>query len=52
MYDEVGMHDLERKHLEDIVGLCRRHNVRRLDVLGSASLGDDFDPTRSDVDAA
>ena len=29
--------------------LCRRYQVRRLDLFGSATR-DDFDPTRSDVD--
>ena len=37
-------------HRSDIAALCRRFNVRRLDVFGSAARGTDFDPTRSDVD--
>jgi len=36
----------ERKALE---GLCRQHNVRRLEVFGSAADGT-FDPQRSDID--
>jgi uncharacterized protein len=40
-------------HLESrrrlLSDLCRRHDVSRLEVFGSAS-GDDFDPLRSDVD--
>jgi uncharacterized protein len=30
--------------------LCRRFNVRRLDLFGSAASGHDFDPARSDLD--
>lgn len=32
-----------------ILGLCRQHGVRRLDVFGSAARSD-FDSTRSDAD--
>lgn len=34
----------------EIATLCRRHHVRRLDVMGSAARGEDFDPRRSDID--
>jgi predicted nucleotidyltransferase len=34
---------------EELRELCRRFHVRRLDLFGSAA-GDDFDPTRSDLD--
>jgi predicted nucleotidyltransferase len=34
----------------DIAEVCRRFNVSRLDVFGSAARGSDFDPDRSDVD--
>jgi predicted nucleotidyltransferase len=34
----------------EIARLCRRFQVRRLDVFGSAAREDDFDPERSDVD--
>ncbi|WP_156909980.1 nucleotidyltransferase family protein [Rubritepida flocculans] len=30
--------------------LCRRHGVRRLDVFGSATQPERFDPARSDID--
>ena len=43
MIDEVA------RHREELVALCHRHHVRRLDLFGSAVRGD-FDPTRSDVD--
>lgn len=33
----------------DLVALCRRHKVRRLDLFGSAA-NDSFDPSRSDLD--
>ncbi len=44
------MHPLIQQHSREIATLCRRSHVRRLDVFGSASLGEDFDPKRSDVD--
>lgn len=34
----------------DIAALCRRFHVVRLDVVGSAARGVDFDPARSDAD--
>jgi uncharacterized protein len=37
-------------HRAEIVALCRRFHVRRLEVFGSAARGADFDPARSDVD--
>lgn len=36
-------------HLRELRILCRRYDVRRLAVFGSAARGD-FDPTRSDLD--
>ena len=36
-------------HIGEIVALCRRYQVRRLELFGSAA-GDRFDPQRSDVD--
>jgi uncharacterized protein len=39
-------------HRADIAELCRRFEVSRLDVFGSAARGSDFDPDRSDVDLA
>jgi predicted nucleotidyltransferase len=38
------------QHRAEIAELCRRFGVRRLDVVGSAARGTDFDPLRSDVD--
>lgn len=37
------------EHRGDVVALCRRFGVRRLDVFGSAVSGE-FDAARSDVD--
>ena len=42
------IHQLE-DHRDAIEGLCRRFAVRRLEVFGSAVVGD-FDPATSDVD--
>ena len=36
--------------LSDIASICEAHHVKRLDVFGSASRGDDFAPEVSDVD--
>ena len=38
-----------RENRDEVVELCRRFAVRRLDVFGSASSGE-FDPARSDID--
>lgn len=37
------------EHRHEVVALCRRFGVRRLDVFGSATSGD-FESARSDVD--
>lgn len=34
----------------ELTALCRRFQVERLEVFGSAARGTDFDPARSDVD--
>jgi len=34
----------------DLIALCRRHGVARLEVFGSAARSDDFVPGRSDAD--
>lgn len=44
------MHALIERHHAAIVALCRRHDVRHLELFGSAARGEDFDPARSDVD--
>ena len=44
------MHDELTRRREDIVALCRRYGVERLEVFGSAARGCDFRSTGSDAD--
>ena len=44
------MHPLLERHRAEIVRLCQRHRIRRLEVFGSAARGTDFDPATSDAD--
>ena len=37
------------QHSDDIAEICRRRHVKRLEVFGSAAVGD-FDPQSSDID--
>ena len=37
------------EHTEQIAEICRQHHVKRLDVFGSAAVGD-FKPDQSDID--
>jgi uncharacterized protein len=43
------MVDQIRQAKSQLAEICRRHNVRRLDLFGSA-VGPDFDPRTSDLD--
>jgi predicted nucleotidyltransferase len=43
------MLDLIAQHRDAIIELCRRHDVKRLELFGSAARTD-FDPGRSDLD--
>lgn len=43
------MTDLISQHRQRLDDLCRKYDVRRLDLFGSAARTD-FDPTRSDLD--
>ena len=36
-------------HTDELAEICRRHHVKRLDVFGSAAVGD-FNPEKSDID--
>ena len=36
-------------HSDELAEICRRHHVKRLDVFGSAAVGD-FNPEKSDID--
>ena len=44
------MHAAIADKREELVELCRRHEVVRLEVFGSAARGTDFDPETSDAD--
>lgn len=43
------MTPLIEQHRAALLNLCRKYDVRRLDLIGSA-LREDFDPVRSDLD--
>lgn len=45
----VGMIPLVAERTEELAALCRKHQVQRLDLFGSAAIGD-FDPESSDLD--
>jgi uncharacterized protein len=44
------MHADIAKHRDALIALCRRYDVERLEVFGSAARGDDFNPASSDAD--
>ena len=44
------MHPSVAKHTNEIIALCKKYGVLRLEVFGSAARGVDFDETQSDVD--
>jgi hypothetical protein len=44
------MHPTIDRHRPEIVSVCRRYGVTRLELFGSAARGDDFDPGLSDAD--
>ncbi len=44
------MHAAIADKKEELAELCRRYDVVRLEVFGSAARGTDFDPERSDAD--
>ena len=44
------MHAVISEKREELVALCRRYDVVRLGVFGSAAPGTDFDPLHSDAD--
>ena len=44
------MHPAIASKQEELVALCRRHGVARLEIFGSAARGEDFDPQASDAD--
>ena len=44
------MHPVIATKREQLIELCRRFGVKRLEVFGSAARASDFDPGRSDAD--
>ncbi len=44
------MHPAIQKNQSEIAVLCKRHQVKRLEVFGSAARGADFDLQHSDAD--
>ena len=44
------MHAAIADKRDELVALCRRYRVARLEVFGSAARGTDFDPASSDAD--
>lgn len=44
------MNRLVEEKLQQLMAVCMRHNVRRLELFGSASTGAGFDPDTSDLD--
>ena len=44
------MHAEIAQKRDGLVALCRRYDVARLEVFGSAARGTDFDPVASDAD--
>ena len=44
------MHAAIADKREELAALCRRYDVARLEVFGSAARGEDFDPETSDAD--
>jgi uncharacterized protein len=47
---EATMHASIAEKRRELMALCRRFGVARLEVFGSASRGGDFQPERSDID--
>lgn len=47
--DNICMHPSLHNFREAVAQVCQRHDVHSLEVFGSAT-GDEFDPSRSDID--
>lgn len=47
---DTDMHAEIANKRDALIALCKRYDVARLEVFGSAARGLDFDPARSDVD--
>lgn len=44
------MHPMISEKRDQLIAACKRFDVARLDIFGSAARGGDFDPARSDAD--
>ncbi len=44
------MHQIIADKRDSIVAICRKYDVEKLEIFGSAARRTDFDPTTSDVD--
>jgi uncharacterized protein len=44
------MHPSIAKHTDEIIALCKKYGVLKLEIFGSGARGVDFDEDRSDVD--
>ena len=44
------MHPMISEKRDQLIAACRRFDVARLDIFGSAARSNDFDPVRSDAD--
>ena len=44
------MHAAIADKRDELIAICQRYDVARLEVFGSAARGTDFDPERSDAD--
>ena len=44
------MHPTISEKRDQLIAACKRFDVARLEIFGSAARGDDFDPARSDAD--
>jgi predicted nucleotidyltransferase len=47
---ETAMHAAIAEKRQELIALCRRYGVTRLEVFGSAARAADFDPVTSDAD--
>ena len=44
------MHPIILEKRDQLIAACKRFDVARLDIFGSAARGDDFNPVHSDAD--
>ena len=44
------MHQIITDNKDEIAKICRKYDIARLEIFGSAARGSDFDPVKSDAD--